>query len=93
MSPPIVENEDAPVETVSDGFDFEGEYTAEERDSYQSKALVDTAFGLLVNMARVIEEDYDRSGRVIQSRVDSKLRRMIRRKKMELGIKEEYTLK
>ena len=91
FTPPIVENEDVPIEIPPDGFDFEGEETIEARDTLQSKALTETAFGLLVNMARVIEEDYDCSRRVVQSKTDSKLRRMIRKKKMELGIKEEPT--
>ena len=89
FTPPIIENEDVPVEIPPDGFDFEGEFTVDRLDAYQSKALADTVFGLFVNVGRMIEEDYDRSGRVIQSRVDSKLRRLIRRKKMELGIKED----
>ena len=89
LTPPVVENEDVPVEIPPDGFDFEGEFTVDRLDAYQSKSLADTVFGLFVNVGRMIEEDYDRSGRVIQSRVDSKLRRLIRRKKMELGIKED----
>ena len=87
----VVENEDAPVEIPPDSFDFVEEDTIDARDTHQSKALTETAFGLLVNMARVIEEDYDCSRREVQSKTDSKLRRMIRKKKMELGIKEEPT--
>ena len=51
--------------------------------------LTDMVFRLFLNIGRIIREDYDRSGRVMQSKVDSKLRRMIRRKKVELGMKEE----
>ena len=87
----VVENEDASVEIPPDSFDFVEEDTIEARDTHQSKALTEAAYGLFVNMARVIEEDYDRSRRVVQSKTDSKLRRMIRKKKMELGIKEEPT--
>ena len=89
FTPPTVENEDVPIEIPRDGFDFEGEYTAEGKNSYQSKALADTMLSLLINVGKIIEDDYDRTGCVIQSRVDSKLRRLIRRKKMELGIKED----
>ena len=91
FAPPVVEDGDVPIGITQEDFDFEGEFTVDRMDAYQSKALAETAFGLLVNMARVIEEDYDRSRRVVQSKTDSKLRRMIRKKKMELGIKEEPT--
>ena len=89
LTPPVVENEDASVETVPDDFDLEGEFNAEGKINCQSKALADSAFDLLVNLSGMIREDYDRSRRVVQSRVDSKLQRLIRRKKMELGIKED----
>ena len=91
LTPPVVENEDASVETVPDDFDLEGEFNAEGKINCQSKALADSAFDLLVNLSGMIREDYDRSRRVVQSKTDSKLRRMIRKKKMELGIKEEPT--
>ncbi len=60
-------------------------------EQYQNQMLADTTFSLFVNLSRVIREDYDRTERIMQSHVDSKLRRIIRRKKQELGIKEEST--
>ena len=52
--------------------------------------IADTTFGLFVNLSRMLEEDYDSSHRALQSRVDSKLRRTIQKKKVELGIKDEH---
>ncbi|MDE5754796.1 MAG: relaxase MobL, partial [Oscillospiraceae bacterium] len=60
-------------------------------EQHQNQMLADTTFNLFVNLSKVIEEDYDYTGKKIQSQVDSKLCRMIRRKKMELGIKDEQS--
>ena len=60
-------------------------------EQYQNQILADTVFSLLVNLSRVIEEDYDRTGRIMHSHVDSKLRRIIQQKKKELGIKENQS--
>ena len=48
-----------------------------------------TIMALLFDTARLIEASYDRNQRSIQPHADSKLRRAIRRKKRELGIKED----
>lgn len=74
--------------SAEDGNDYASQMLRHMED-YQNRMLADTVFGLFVNMSKIIEDDYDRSGRVVQSRTDSKLRRMIRKKKMELGMKEE----
>ncbi|MBR4318575.1 MAG: hypothetical protein IKP69_00820, partial [Oscillospiraceae bacterium] len=62
-----------------------------EDNQKQNQMLADTAFRLLVNLSRIIEEDYNQSERTLQSQTDSKLRQIIRRKKLELGIKEGQT--
>ncbi len=56
-------------------------------EAYEQKILADTVFGLLLSLGSVLEERYDRGVKHLQA--DSKLRRMIQRKKRELGIKEE----
>ncbi|MDE5885355.1 MAG: relaxase MobL [Oscillospiraceae bacterium] len=53
-------------------------------EQYQNQMLTDTAFSLFVNLS-----DYDQTGQTLQSHIDSKLRRIIQRKKMELGIKDD----
>ena len=62
-----------------------------ENHQNQNQIFADTAFKLLVNLSRTIEEDYNQSERTLQSQTDSKLRQIIRRKKLELGIKEGQT--
>ena len=76
--------------SAEDGNEY-AEQMLRRMEDYQNRLLADTVFGLFVNVGRMIEDDYDRTGRVIQSRVDSKLRRAIRRKKMELGMKEDQS--
>ncbi len=59
------------------------------QEKFENEMLVDTIFSLFVNLSRCIEDDYNRSQKNMQSMADSRLRRMIRKKKEELGIKEE----
>lgn len=75
--------------SAEDGNEY-AEQMIRHMEDYQNRMLTDTVFGLFMNVGRIIEEDYDRTGRVIHSKVESKLRRAIRRKKMELGIKDEH---
>ena len=51
--------------------------------------LANTIFSLFVSLSRCIQDSYDNDHKVLQSRVDRKLMRVIRKKKMELGEKEE----
>lgn len=71
------------VKTVA-GVGINSEYSPEQNQ------LTNMAFSLLVNLSRILEEDYDSSHRTLQSHVDSKLRRTIQKKKMELGIKDDH---
>lgn len=57
--------------------------------SMQKSSAHNTVMALLFNTARMIEASYDRNRRSALSHADSKLRRAIRRKKRELGIKED----
>lgn len=60
------------------------------QEKFENEVLADTVFNLFVNLSRCIEDDYNRSQKNMRSMADSRLRRMIRKKKEELGIKEEY---
>ena len=51
--------------------------------------LANTIFSLFVSLSRCIQDSYDNDRKDLQSRVDRKLMRVIRKKKMELGEKEE----
>ena len=59
------------------------------QEKFENEMLVDTIFSLFVNLSHCIEDDYNRSQKNMRSVADSRLRRMIRKKKEELGIKEE----
>ena len=56
---------------------------------FENDLLVNTIFSLLVSLSRCIQDSYDNDRKDLQSIVDRKLMRVIRRKKMELGEKEE----
>lgn len=53
-------------------------------------AVTSAAFDLIVNISRIISDDYDRQQRKLSSKVDKKLRKAVERKKQELGLKSEY---
>lgn len=59
------------------------------QEKFENEMLADTVFNLFVNLSRCIEDDYNRSQKNMRSVADSRLRRIIRKKKEELGIKEE----
>ena len=56
----------------------------------ENAAFASTIFGLFVSLSRMIEDDYNRSHKKLQSKVDSKIQRMIRKHKQELGIRDEH---
>ena len=56
---------------------------------FENDLLVNTIFSLLVSLSRCIQDSYDNDRKDLQSIVDRKLMRVIRKKKMELGEKEE----
>ena len=61
-------------------------------EDYEHSVMTSTVMNLFTHLARIIEDDYMRSHRKLQSRVDRKLRRMIEKKKEELGIKTDNTI-
>lgn len=58
-------------------------------DDYDQALLMNTVMNLIASLSRIIEEDYNRSQRQIKSKSDKKLRRMIQKKKEELGMKSD----
>ena len=56
---------------------------------FENDLLVNTIFSLLVSLSRCIQDSYDNDRKDLQSIVDRKLMRVIRKKKMELGEREE----
>ena len=69
------------------------EYTQQLLDNVEQRendAFASTIFGLFVSLSRMIEDDYNRSHKKLQSKVDSKIQQIIRKHKQELGIKDEH---
>ena len=56
---------------------------------FENDLLANTIFSLFVSLSRCIQDSYDNDRKDLQSIVDRKLMRVIRKKKMELGEKEE----
>jgi TPR repeat protein len=56
---------------------------------FENVLLANTIFSLFVSLNRCIQDSYDNDRKDLQSRVDRKLMRVIRKKKMELGEKDE----
>lgn len=56
---------------------------------FENAVLANTIFGLFVSLSRCIQDSYDNDRKDLQSIVDRKLMRVIRKKKMGLGEKEE----
>ena len=60
-------------------------------DDFENMLLRNTVMGLFVNLSRCIEDDYTQKYKSVRRTVDSRLRRMIRLKKQDMGIKENFT--
>lgn len=58
---------------------------------FENAMLANTIFGLFVNLSRCIEDDYTQKYKSVRRTVDSRLRRMIHRKKQLLGMKEDFS--
>ena len=56
---------------------------------FENAVLANTIFGLFANRSRCIEDDYTQKYKSVRRTVDSRLRRMIHRKKQSLGIKDD----
>lgn len=56
---------------------------------FENVLLANTIFSLLISLSRCIQDSYGNDRKDLQSRVDRKLMRVIRKKKIELGEKEE----
>ena len=61
-------------------------------EDYERSVMTSTVMSLFAHLARIIEDDYMRSHRKLQSKVDRKLRRIIEQKKEELGIKTDNSI-
>ena len=56
---------------------------------FENAVLANMIFGLFANLSRCIEDDYTQKYRSVRRTVDSRLRRMIQKKRQALGIKDD----
>ena len=82
----VSENDAASTE-IHDGSSIVSEeppvFNVDTSSNPSNALLADTVLGLMINVGKVLEYRYDNDYKML--RTDRKLRRMIRRKKMELG--------
>lgn len=60
-------------------------------EQFENAILANTILSLFVNLSRFIEDGYTQRYKSVKQTVDSRLRRMIRQKKLSLGIKDEQS--
>lgn len=81
------------IQWLTQSADGSNEYAQQLLDNMEQRenaAFASTVFGLFVSLSHAIEDDYNKSHKKLQSKVDSKIQRMIRKHKQELGIRDEH---
>lgn len=76
------------TKSANDGNEY-AQAILDDISKFENDLLVNTIFSLFVSLNRCIQDSYDNDRKDLQSRVDRKLMRVIRKKKMELGEKDE----
>ena len=77
------------TKSVNDGNEY-AQNMLQHMEDFENAVLANTIFGLFANLSRCIEDDYTQKYKAIRRTVDSRLRRMIYRKKQLLGIKDDH---
>lgn len=71
------------TKSANDGNEY-AQAILDEISKFENDLLANTIFSLFVSLSRCIQDSYDNDRKDLQSIVDRKLMRVIRRKKMEL---------
>ena len=77
------------TKSAEDGNEYAQQFL-DNMEQRENDAFASTIFGLFVNLSRMIEDDYNKSHKKLQSKIDSKLQHMIRKHKQELGIRDDH---
>ena len=77
------------TKSAEDGNEYAQQFL-DNMEQRENDAFASTIFGLFVSLSHAIEDDYNKSYKKLQSKVDSKIQRMIRKHKQELGIRDEH---
>lgn len=75
------------TKSANDGNEY-AQAMLDDISKFENDLLANTIFSLFVSLSRCIQDSYDNDRKDLQSIVDRKLMRVIRKKKMELGEKE-----
>ena len=78
------------TKSANDGNEY-AQNMLDDMGHFENMLLRNTVMGLFVNLSRCIEDDYTQKYKSVRRTVDSRLRRMIRLKKQDMGIKENFT--
>ena len=76
------------TKSANDGNEY-AQAILDDISKFENDLLANTIFSLLVSLSRCIEDDYEQKYKSVRQTVDSRLRRMIRQKKLSIGIKDE----
>ena len=79
------------TKSANDGNEY-AQNMLDNMERFENAMLANTVFGLFANLSRCIEDDYTQKYKVVRRTVDSRLRRMIQKKRQGLGLKEENTI-
>ena len=91
----IERNPELAIQWLTQSAEDGNEYAQQLLDNIEQRenaAFASTIFGLFVSLSHAIEDDYNKSHKKLQSKVDSKIQRMIRKHKQELGIRDEHDI-
>ena len=78
------------TKSANDGNEY-AQNMLDDMGHFENMLLRNTVMGLFVNLSRCIEDNYTQKYKSVRRTVDSRLRRMIRLKKQDMGIKENFT--
>ena len=76
------------TKSANDGNEY-AQAILDDISKFENDLLVNTILSLFVNLSRCIEDDYAQKYKSFKQTADCRLRRMIRQKKLSLGIKDE----
>ena len=77
------------TQSAEDGNEY-AQQLLDNMEQRENTAFASTIFGLFVGLSHAIEDDYNKSHKKLQAKVDSKIQRMIRKHMQELGIRDEH---
>ena len=76
------------TKSANDGNEY-AQDLLENMERYENAVLANTIFGLFANLSRCIEDDYEQKYKSVRQTVDSRLRRIIQKKKQDMGLRAE----